>query len=230
MTRPVCDLWRDTETLLFDVEGTLVDAAPLTLRCWRETLRDFGYAASLSALQSLSGMDGNEMLSTLFPAMDAGERDRIVAREGETFKQRYCGRVKPFAGVARLFALLKKSGRRIALATDCSRDELERYVCVTRTAKWLDAAACGDDVKQGKPHAGIVHAALNALRADPSTALMVGDTPCDAAAARGAGVFAVGVLTGGFTRKALREAGFSAILSDLGDIASAFQLAGARRG
>jgi len=31
-------LWPKASVVIFDVEGTLVDAVPLTLRCWQETL------------------------------------------------------------------------------------------------------------------------------------------------------------------------------------------------
>jgi beta-phosphoglucomutase-like phosphatase (HAD superfamily) len=58
-------LWRQTSTVLFDVEGTLVDAVPFTLQCWQETLRDFGVEVSLSIVQCLSGMDSKNMLLRL---------------------------------------------------------------------------------------------------------------------------------------------------------------------
>ena len=33
-------LWPNVSDVIFDVEGTLVDAVPLTLRCWQETLME----------------------------------------------------------------------------------------------------------------------------------------------------------------------------------------------
>ena len=44
-------------SILFDIEGTLVDSVPLSLRCWQETLADAGHPVSREALQALSGMD-----------------------------------------------------------------------------------------------------------------------------------------------------------------------------
>jgi phosphoglycolate phosphatase-like HAD superfamily hydrolase len=62
-----------------------------------------------------------------------------------------------------------------------------------------------DDVERSKPHADLVHAALEKVEAD--RAILIGDTPWDVEAARRAGVETVCVLTGGFSEAELRDAG-----------------------
>jgi phosphoglycolate phosphatase-like HAD superfamily hydrolase len=47
---------------------------------------------------------------------------------------------------------------------------------------------------------------------------MIGDTPYDAEAALGAGTSAAGLLTGGFAREALAEAGCFVVAKDLRDL------------
>jgi phosphoglycolate phosphatase-like HAD superfamily hydrolase len=47
---------------------------------------------------------------------------------------------------------------------------------------------------------------------------MVGDTPYDSEAALGAGARAAGVLTGGFSRKALSDAGCFVVARDMQDL------------
>jgi hypothetical protein len=39
-------------TLVFDVEGTLMDCVPQTLACWQGALLDFGHAVELKTLQA----------------------------------------------------------------------------------------------------------------------------------------------------------------------------------
>src|SRR4051794_24288326 len=58
---------RDAAAFIFDVEGTLVDAVMPTLRCWRETLAEFGHSVWLVDLHRYSGMDGGQMLDELLP-------------------------------------------------------------------------------------------------------------------------------------------------------------------
>ena len=71
----------------------------------------------------------------------------------------------------------------------------------------IDVIACGEDVKEGKPSPKLVRLAAERLGVAPARAIMTGDTPYDAEAALGAGVSALGVLTGGFSATALKEAG-----------------------
>jgi phosphoglycolate phosphatase-like HAD superfamily hydrolase len=52
----------------------------------------------------------------------------------------------------------------------------------------------------------------------PTRAVMTGDTPYDAEAARGAGVSALGVLTGGFSHAALKDAGCYAAIKEVGEM------------
>jgi phosphoglycolate phosphatase-like HAD superfamily hydrolase len=52
---------------------------------------------------------------------------------------------------------------------------------------------------------------------------MIGDTPYDAEAALGAGASAAGLLTGGFARKALMEAGCLVVAADLRDLLTSLE-------
>jgi HAD superfamily hydrolase (TIGR01509 family) len=51
----------------------------------------------------------------------------------------------------------------------------------------IDKIVCGDDVDKGKPHPGLVRLAVEKLSVPANAAVMIGDTPYDAEAARGAG-------------------------------------------
>jgi phosphoglycolate phosphatase-like HAD superfamily hydrolase len=209
---------------IFDVEGTLIDCVAETLQCWRATLRDFGVPVSSADLQHLSGMDGDDMLSTLAPQLDEQARKKILTAEGERYRAAYLARVRPFPGVRALFSAIKSSGGRIALATDCQTDELKFYRSLLNVDDLIDAIACGDEVEKGKPDPGLVELALDHLGGTPALfATMIGDTPFDAQAARSAGAIAWGTLGGGHTRSSLIDAGCSTVVSSIGDLGRYFQ-------
>jgi beta-phosphoglucomutase-like phosphatase (HAD superfamily) len=73
-------LWPNISTVIFDVEGTLVDAVPLTLLGWQETLEEHGFAVSQSVLQCLSGMDGHDMLTWIAPGLSRASALEMVLR------------------------------------------------------------------------------------------------------------------------------------------------------
>ena len=209
---------------IFDVEGTLIDCAAESLQCWSETLAAFGVPVPSAQLQQLSGMDGDDMLTTLVPGLDGQARKDILAAQGERYRAVYLPRVQPFPGVRELFTAIKSGGGRIALATDCQKDELKRYRSLMDVDDLIDAIACGDEVSKGKPDPALVELALEDLGGTPALfATMIGDTPFDAQAARSAGLTAWGTLSGGHTRSSLIDAGCSAVVSSVEDFGRYFQ-------
>lgn len=209
---------------IFDVEGTLIDCVAETLKCWRETLAGFGLSAPSAHLQRLSGMDGDEMLATIGPGLDERARKQILTAQGERYRAVYLPRVRAFPGVRGVFVAIKLRGGRIALATDCQADELERYRSLMNVDDLIDAIACGDEVSKGKPDPALVELALDHLGGTPAAfTTMIGDTPFDAQAARTAGVAAWGTLSGGHTRTSLVEAGCSAVVSSIEDLGRYFR-------
>jgi phosphoglycolate phosphatase-like HAD superfamily hydrolase len=203
------DLLRSTSTFIFDVEGTLVDAVMPTLRCWRETLEAFGYPVQLVDLHRYSGMDGGEMLDRVLPQPPPKAlKHEILERQGGRYRKDFLPGVQAFPGVRALFEYLRGEGCRIALGTDCQKDELAYYLDRANIGALIDAIACGDDVKRGKPHPDIFGLARRRLKVpEREPILCVGDTPYDAAAARAAGMPAIGVLTGHFAPRDLIASG-----------------------
>jgi HAD superfamily hydrolase (TIGR01549 family) len=204
--------------MMFDIEGTLIDCIPQNLRSWQETLSSFGMTVSFEVLQLYSGMDGDDMLQILAPDMDKKLRNRALEAEGKNFQARYLQSVRPFAGIRNLFETIKREGGKIAIATDCTDPVLRHYRAVLGIDDLIDVIACGEDVEEGKPSPKLVRLAAQRLDLDPARVVMTGDTPYDAEAARGAGVSALGVLTGGFSRAVLKDAGCFATMKEVGEM------------
>jgi len=202
---------------MFDVEGTLVDAAALTLQCWQETFRSFGYKFSLAQLHPHSGQDAREMLQALLPRERARELDsQLTKAQGERYRAEYLPQVVPFPGVRKLFERIKQDGRPIALATSSSNDECKHYRTLADVGDLVDAMACGDDVEHDKPDPAL--ALQRAGDIAPESAVMVGDTPYDAMAASRIGATAIGVRSGGFSEAELSGSGCSAVYLDVADL------------
>jgi len=207
---------RQATAFIFDVEGTLVDAVMPTLRCWRETLDEFGYRVSLADLHRCSGMDGGEMLEKLLAADTAREiKKDILERQGKRYRQEYLASVQALPGGRPLLEAIRSHDCQIALATSCQKDELDHYLDRANIRDLINAVACGNDVKRGKPHPDLYELARKHLRIRTrGSVLCVGDTPYDALAARGAGMPPLGVLTGHFASADLLASGCLATFSN----------------
>jgi HAD superfamily hydrolase (TIGR01509 family) len=203
---------------IFDVEGTLVDSVPQDILSLQESLSRFEITVPYELLQLYSGLDGDQTLQLVAPNLPAEERKKVLEVRGMIYEEKYLKSVKPFIGVRDVFKELTARGGRIALATDCKGPELKHYRSLLNVDDLIDAMACGDDVDHGKPDPRLVGLALRKLRVPADQAVMVGDTPYDSEAALGAGARAAGVLTGGFSRKALSDAGCFVVARDMQDL------------
>jgi len=206
--------------VIFDVDGTLVDTVDLHASAWVEALRHFGFEVAFDDMRAQIGKGGDQILHGLLPP-EALERRReeIEAFRAELFKRESLPKARAFPGVRRLFEHIRAAGQRAVLASSGKEDEVEGYKKLADIADLVEAATSSDEAERSKPFPDIFQAALHKL--SPLSAhetMVIGDTPYDAEAARNAGLRMVGVLSGGFSEEALREAGCVAIYRDPEDL------------
>jgi HAD superfamily hydrolase (TIGR01509 family) len=145
--------------------------------------------------------------------------EEIEDSRKELFVRDYMPKVRAFPGVRALMERIRADGCRIVLASSAKADEVERYKEIADIADLIDAATSSDDAERSKPFPDIFEAALERIApAGVDEAVVVGDTPYDAQAARKAGLRTIGVLSGGFAEDSLREAGCVAIYRDPEDV------------
>ncbi len=204
------------KAVLFDVDGTLVDTVDLHAQAWVEALQHFGIQADFTDIRLQIGKGGDQLLPGLMPPDMLEELgEEIQEFRSDLFKRKYMSQVKAFPGVRELFERIKASGLRIVLASSGHADEVETHKATTNIADLIDDATTSEDAERSKPFPDIFEAAFGKLGlSERSDAIVVGDTPYDAEAARAAGLSTIGVLCGGFTEQALRQAGCIAVYRD----------------
>jgi phosphoglycolate phosphatase-like HAD superfamily hydrolase len=114
------------------------------------------------------------------------------------------------------------SGRKVVLASSAKKDELEHYVELLGVKSLIDAATSIDDVETSKPEPDIFGVALEKIGVAAANALVVGDTIYDVDAALRAGVATVGVTSGPFDERQLKDAGAIAVFADVASILREF--------
>jgi HAD superfamily hydrolase (TIGR01509 family) len=210
------------KAVIFDVDGTLIDTVDLHANAWVEALKHFGFEIPFHDMRVQIGKGGDQLLHGLLPPDVVESRgDEIQKFRGELFKRDYMDKAKPFPGVRGLFEHIRASGQKAVLASSGKKDEVEHYKEIAGIADLIDSATSSDDAERSKPFPDIFEAALGKLA--PLTAreaVVVGDTPYDAEAARKAGLTSVGVLCGGFAEQALIDAGCTAVYRDPQDLLS----------
>ena len=204
------------DTAIFDVDGTLVDTNYHHSLAWFRAFRRFGITLPLWQIHRSIGMGGDNLVAYLAGEdieRELGEELRLAW--GEEFDP-FLGEIRPFAAARPLLAEIKSRGFRLVLASSAKARYLDVFLDLLGGKDLPDAWTTSDDVEQSKPAPDLVAAALAAV--DGKSACLVGDSTWDCRAAERLDVPTVGVLTGGFSREELCQAGAVRVFDSLGSM------------
>jgi HAD superfamily hydrolase (TIGR01509 family) len=203
-----------SEAVIFDIDGTLLDSVDLHAQAWQEALRKFGHDIPFVQIRRQIGKGGDQLLPVFLSEQELKEKgEEIMQYRGRLFKEKYLRKVKPFPKVRELFEKIKAHGQQVALASSAKGDELKDFERIANIEDLVEVETSSADAERSKPHPDIFEAALARLgkKVSREEAIVVGDSPHDAEAAKRAHVRAVGVLCGGFPETDLWAAGCIAI-------------------
>ena len=208
------------KAIIFDVDGTLIDSVDSHATAWQRAFAEHGIDLEYDAVRSQIGKGGDQLLPVFLPEDEVEVRGGAIdASRAAIVKDEFIDDLQAFPKVRALFERATRAGLAIALASSAKGEELAIYKRKADIERLVEEQTSSDDAERSKPHGDIFQAALDRLSdVAPGEAVVVGDTPYDAEAARKVGVRTVGVLCGGFSEADLREAGAVAIFRDPADI------------
>lgn len=186
------DIKQKRTTIIFDVDGTLLDSEKLYMKAWVQVGADYGYAICREALI---------------------ETRAVSAPVAKKVFQKYCGEDFPYeqiqesrkAVVEALFAatppeqlrkphaletlrMLKAQGYTLAVASSTSYEGTRTHLRHAGLLDFFSVAVGGDMVENGKPAPDIFLKAARLSGAEPEQCVVVGDTPADVLGAAAAGI------------------------------------------
>jgi HAD superfamily hydrolase (TIGR01549 family) len=209
--------------VIFDMDGTLIDSVDLHAASWQRTFAQFGHQIDYAAIRSQIGKGGDQLMP-VFLQDDEVERFSAEMEQfrKDLFMQEHLPNVRGFPGVPDLFRRILADGKRTAIASSAKQDELATFSKIAGVEGLVSEVTSSDDAKRSKPFPDIFQAALQRLSLPADQAVVVGDSPHDAVAARAAGIVTIGVLCGGFLEADLREAGCAEIYQDPQDLLQSY--------
>jgi HAD superfamily hydrolase (TIGR01509 family) len=208
------------KAVLFDIDGTLLDSVDVHAESWVRTFAHFGIKADFREVRGHIGEGADRLLPVFLPKETSEARKKEIEDfRSRLFKTDYLRRVRPFPKVKELLERIKEDGRKVALASSCTEEEIGEYEKIAAIAGVVDCESTSDDAQASKPAPDIFLKAVE--RVAPITAqecIVIGDTHYDGEAANKAGIPFIGVLCGGSSERQLREAGAVAIYKDPADL------------
>lgn len=211
-----------TPTIVFDLDGTLVDTADDLIASINHALADEGMRPVDPAwLRPYAGHGGRAMIERVFSAerrlLKPDTTDRLVKLFLDHYADNIPGVSRPYDGA--LAALDRFAGidARLAICTNKPQAFADRLIGALGLSERF-AAICGADVftfRKPDPR----HLTETILRAggDPERALMVGDSRTDVDTARNAGIPVVAV-SFGYSDVPVKDLAPSVVIDHLDDL------------
>jgi phosphoglycolate phosphatase len=214
-------------TIVFDLDGTLVDTAPDLTAATNHALGLVGLAPiTVPQLHPFIGHGSKAMI-------DAGLRLHNVALTGDEltrlhdrFLEFYADNVavgsRPFEGVPELLDELLAGGARLAVCTNKVERLSKLLLRELALEEKFGAIAGRDTFAMFKPAPGHLLGTIEMAGGRADRAVMVGDSETDIATAAAANVPSIGV-TFGYTPRPVRELGPDAVIDHFREFPAALQ-------
>lgn len=187
-----------TATIVFDLDGTLVDTAPDLIASLNHTITAAGLEpVGYEDITHLVGQGAKTMIERAFRLREVPLTDGEVPALLDRFITHYLdempGKSRPFPGLLAALDRLSAEGYRLAVCTN----KMERLALPLIEKLGLSSRfaviAGGDTFPVRKPDGAHVISTVNKAGGDPNRSIMVGDSINDILAAKNAGIPSIAV-------------------------------------
>lgn len=211
----------DYTTLLFDLDGTLVDSGEGIMKCAQYSLAHFGIeVADLQTLRPFVGPPLEDSYKVLY-----GFSDKDAMKAVEIYRERYFAKgwleQHLYDGVVEFLEELRHRGYVMGIATSKMQIQADKVTSEFGLRHFFDFIAGRDDKGILHTKADVINAALASQGIeDRSKILMIGDRKFDVQGAKECGIDSMGVLYGYGDREEFENAGATYICRDFEKILS----------
>ena len=200
--------------LLFDLDGTLIDSAYAHALAWQHAFLKYGISVDAWRLHRRIGMSGDVLMQSVADEFQIRIRnaDAIAKAQARKFKSILPAQI-PHRGALELLSELRRRKIRFGIGSSGARKDIQPSLDALKIQK-NDVVVTRDQVSEGKPHADLFEACRQRLEVNADECFAVGDSVWDALSAKRARLLFVGLLSGGYGRDELAEAGAYRIYDD----------------
>lgn len=205
------------DTVVFDIDGTLLDSNYHHAVAWSRAFEQvLDRHVPIAAIHRHIGMGGDRLVAAV-----AG--DEVEERHGDAVRERWeqefdqiIEETQLFEQARELLAAVGRAGLKVALASSSIPRHAERSLELLRADEHADDWTTSEDAGESKPDPELLDEALK--KVGGGRAVMVGDAVWDVEAANAQGIPTIGLLSGGYGRQELLDAGAVAVYADPADL------------
>ncbi len=177
------------KTILFDLDGTLIDTNELIHNSFEHTFAYYGYSFTREEILQFNGPP----LIDTFSDLDPDLAEEMITTYRKHNLEHHNDYVKLFPNVKETLAELHGAGIKMGIVSAKMRPGVELGLEITGIDPFFDSIVTIDDIKNPKPHPEPVLKGLSALDGKPESSIMVGDNYHDIESGKNAGLQTVAV-------------------------------------
>lgn len=195
----VTDMPQKRHTLVFDLDGTLVDSAADIAAAANETLAELDAAPlDLARIKQMIGDGAPKLMERVLAASGLTITVAEIMPRFMVFYDRYATQqVTLYPGVAETLRQLKAADYRLGVCTNKPTTATHAVLAAGGIDELFETVIGGDALPQRKPQPEPLWAAIKQLSGTVETSVMIGDSAVDFACAQAAGVPAL-ILPSGY--------------------------------
>ena len=206
----------DNPAILFDLDGTLIDSVYEHVLAWAGALRSVGIVVPKWKIHRHIGMSGKSMVPQLLREPEVHRQtvkvEPLEKKHDAAFSKAVSG-IRLLPGTRELLRYLSQSSICWAIATTGNRKQTRRLLKDLKVPPHT-VVITGDDVIKAKPSPDVFVLAAKRPGVPIVNCVVVGDSPWDMLAAGRRRALGVGLLSGGYSKEELEEAGALRVYAD----------------
>lgn len=165
-------------TVIFDMDGLLIDSEPLWETAGMETLADFDIKLTRDEYYRSTGLRTKEWVEFWFThfkidQQHAAEAIKTIQKKAIEYIDRDA---PPFAGTDHIIRFFRERNFKIGLATSSPLDLVEVVVAKLKLKNQFDVFTSAEHLSYGKPHPQVYIECANALGSTPISCLCFEDS------------------------------------------------------
>ena len=215
------------DTVIFDLDGTLLDTLDDLMDATNHALAQLGYPARTR--KEVESFVGNGVAKLMERAVPPGTGHADIARALDIFKPYYAlhskDKTAPYPGILETLRALRAKGCRLAVVSN-KFDAAVKVLAQDYFPGLMDLAA-GENEAEGvpkKPDPTMVLQTMTALGSTPARTVYVGDSDVDLQTAKNAGLPCISVTWGFRSREFLLRHGADTFIDAPGELAELVEM------
>ncbi|MCK5732111.1 MAG: HAD-IA family hydrolase [Tenericutes bacterium] len=183
---------RKIDTVLFDLDGTLVDSNELIIKSFYETMKKYVPNRAFTR-KELIDMIGPPLKESF---LVAGDDPKLIQEMIDYYRQVYVDLefdyIKLYPNVIETLKILSEHNINLGIVTTKFKESALPSIELYGLDKYITSYCFLDDVREHKPHPEPIFFALNQFK-DYKNVLMIGDNSSDILAGKNASTYTCGI-------------------------------------